>query len=50
MINNNGFIGDWIKENSRVLDLGCGDGSLLETLSNKTSGAWLWFRDRPGLN
>ncbi|MBT3527764.1 MAG: methionine biosynthesis protein MetW [Porticoccaceae bacterium] len=35
MINNNGFIGDWIKENSRVLDLGCGDGSLLETLSNK---------------
>ncbi len=35
MINNNGFIGDWIKENSRVLDLGCGDGSLLETLTNK---------------
>ncbi|MBT4213876.1 methionine biosynthesis protein MetW [Porticoccaceae bacterium] len=35
MINNNGFIGDWIKENSRVLDLGCGDGSLLEILSNK---------------
>jgi len=35
MINNNGFIGDWIIENSRVLDLGCGDGSLLETLTNK---------------
>jgi methionine biosynthesis protein MetW len=35
MINNNGLIGDWIKENSRVLDLGCGDGSLLETLTNK---------------
>ena len=35
MINNNGFIGDWVKENSRVLDLGCGDGSLLETLTNK---------------
>ena len=35
MINNNGFIGDWIKESSRVLDLGCGDGSLLETLTNK---------------
>ena len=35
MLNNNGFIGDWINENSRVLDLGCGDGSLLETLSNK---------------
>jgi methionine biosynthesis protein MetW len=35
MINNNGFIRDWIIENSRVLDLGCGDGSLLETLTNK---------------
>tara|TARA_Y100000590_G_scaffold139674_1_gene160000 strand:- start:19395 stop:19982 length:588 start_codon:yes stop_codon:yes gene_type:complete len=30
-------IESWVKEGSRVLDLGCGDGSILETLKEKKS-------------
>ncbi|MFT5085429.1 MAG: methionine biosynthesis protein MetW [Lentisphaeria bacterium] len=29
------IIGQWVKENSRVLDLGCGDGTLLKELSGR---------------
>ena len=28
---------DWIKPNARVLDLGCGDGTLLKLLNEKKS-------------
>lgn len=30
-----GFIGEWIHPDSRILDLGCGDGALLQTLTEK---------------
>jgi methionine biosynthesis protein MetW len=30
-----GFISDWIKADSKVLDLGCGDGALLLQLQQK---------------
>lgn len=33
----NEIIGHWIKPESRVLDLGCGDGSLLKNLSDSKS-------------
>ena len=29
------IISEWIKPNSRILDLGCGDGSLLKLLNEK---------------
>ena len=31
------IISDWINPNSRILDLGCGDGTLLQLLSKKKS-------------
>ena len=31
------IISDWINPNSRILDLGCGDGALLQLLSKKKS-------------
>ena len=33
MIDTNRIIGDWIEPQSRILDLGCGDGSLLHDLT-----------------
>ena len=35
MSQNISFISSWIKTNSRVLDLGCGDGSLLADLTKQ---------------
>ena len=35
------IISDWIKPNSRVLDLGCGDGTLLKHLiDNRGVQGW----------
>jgi len=39
------IIADWIRPQSRVLDLGCGDGSLLDYLA-AARGERLWARDR----
>ena len=40
MIDANRIIGDWIEPQSRILDLGCGDGTLLYdlTLRHKIHG------------
>ena len=35
MIDANRVIGDWIEPQSRILDLGCGDGALLNDLTNR---------------
>ena len=35
---------DWISEDSKVLDLGCGDGSLLDDLKRKIS-FWIGYRN-----
>jgi len=35
MIDANRVIGDWIEPKSRILDLGCGDGTLLNNLTNR---------------
>ena len=37
MNQNFNFISDWIKPGSRLLDLGCGDGSLLADLTKNHS-------------
>ena len=32
-------ISDWVKRDSRILDLGCGDGALLKLLSKDRNGS-----------
>jgi cyclopropane fatty-acyl-phospholipid synthase-like methyltransferase len=38
------IIQHWVKPNTEVLDLGCGQGELLSYLKRR---AWLWLRNLP---
>ena len=35
----------WVPEKSKVIDFGCGDGSLLKDLIDQKNISWIWCGD-----